>query len=171
VYHTSMKSDGNNIIQVTLTKNGSLAKASFLPEDEVIVFPVTNDSIARSGKNPPSHPLVDKISYISSENKDLHQLYLKAFNDWYQTVEEPEVKTFLTIIKDFLHKEDFLTEILNDLYGIDNYTLAHLKVSHAEKDKQKTIDLAKIFLTFAVSDFHGYQTAGVTDFIELHNNY
>ncbi|GEQ49200.1 type I-C CRISPR-associated protein Cas8c/Csd1 [Tetragenococcus koreensis] len=171
LYHTNMKSRGNDIIQIYLTKQGKLSQAEFLPEKEMTIFPVTSDSIARSGKNPPSHPLVDKISYIAAEDKDLHQLYLNEFNRWYQEVTDTKVKEFLTIIKQFVSKEYFLDEILDKLYGKENYTRNQLEVHYTEGKKSKKADLTKVFLTFAINDFSGYQTISVTNFVKLHENY
>ena len=171
LYHTSMKSRGNDIIQVYLTKQGELSQAEFVSENEMIIFPVTNDSIARAGKNPPSHPLVDKISYISRENKELHSLYLNEFNRWYQEVTDSKVKEFLTIIKQFIDDELFLDKILDSLYGKANYSRDQLEVNYNEGKKDKKLDLSKVFLSFAVSDFSGYQTISVTNFVKLHDNY
>src|SRR5699024_5797988 len=76
LYHTNLRSNGKNIINVLLDKHGNFLSANFLEEDEIIIFPVTQDSIARSGKYPPSHPLVDKISYIVKGNERLHEMYV-----------------------------------------------------------------------------------------------
>lgn len=173
LYHTSMRSRGNDVIQVTLTKNGQLLRAEYLPQDEIIVFPVTNDSVARSGKYPPSHPLVDKISYMLPENKEVNELYQNTFGKWYHSIENDEIKSYLKIIKDFVWKEKFIDSILGNIYGIDGYERKGLEVSYREKksDKNKKIDLSKIFLTFAITDFIGYKTVSVTDYVALHNNY
>ncbi|GBD61594.1 type I-C CRISPR-associated protein Cas8c/Csd1 [Tetragenococcus halophilus] len=171
LYHTNMVSHGNDIIQVTLTNKGELSLVEFLPEKDTVIFPVTNDSIARSGKNPPSHPLVDKVSYIATEDEKLHSMYLDEFNHWYQEVKDKEVKDFLTIIKQFISKEHFLDEILDKLYGKENYARNQLKIHYTEGKKDKRADLSKIFLTFAINDFRGYQTVSVTNFEELHEDY
>lgn len=50
LYHTSLKSSGEDIIQVELTTESVISRASFVPKDQIIIFPVTIDSVARSGK-------------------------------------------------------------------------------------------------------------------------
>lgn len=175
IYHTSMKSRGNDIIQVTLTKNSQILDVEYLSADEVIVFPVTNDSVARSGKNPPSHPLVDKISYMLPENKEMNDLYRTEFNNWYHAVGNSEVKSYLEIIKNFIYQENFVDDLLNSMYKnkMIEYTRKGLEVQYVEKegDKVKKIDLSKIFLTFAIADFTGYKTVSVTEYVALHNDY
>ena len=66
IYHTSLKSDGKNIISVKLDRDGRFYKAEFMASDQTIIFPVTADSAARAGSNPAPHPLVDKLSYYVS---------------------------------------------------------------------------------------------------------
>jgi len=171
LYHTNMKSRGNDIIQVYLTKQGGLSHAEFVPEGDMSIFPVTNDSIARAGKNPPSHPLVDKISYIAREDEDLHSLYINEFNRWYQEVTDSEIKEFLTIIKQFIDGEHFLDKILGKLYGKEKYSRDQLEVHYTEGEKTKKLDLSKVFLTFAVNDFIGYKTVSVTNYVKLHEEY
>lgn len=173
LYHTSMKSRGNDIIQVTLTKDGQLLRAEYLSEDEIIIFPVTNDSVARAGKYPPSHPLVDKISYMLYENKEMNELYRNEFGKWYSSIEDKQIKDYLKIIKNFTNKKNFIDDVLNVIDGVNKYTRKGLEVQYTEKanDKNKKIDLSKIFLTFAVADFIGYKTVSVTEYVALHNDY
>ncbi len=172
LYHTSMKSNGNDIILATLTKEGELFKAEFVPEKEQIVFPVTNDSVARAGKNPPSHPLVDKLAYLFPDNNELYKMHQATFNAWFDTMSETPEKQFLKIIQSFLEKDDFLDRLLDKLYGRQNYSRKTLKVRYTEKEnKEKKIDLSKVFLTFAITDFVGVKTISITDYIDLHKDY
>lgn len=67
IYHTSLKSNGKNIISVKLDKDGQFHKAEFMADKQMIIFPVTADSVARSGSHPAPHPLVDKFAYYSAE--------------------------------------------------------------------------------------------------------
>ena len=57
LYHTSLKSSGNNIIKVILDEDGKFYKAEILDKENQIIFPVTEDSVSRSGKKPAAHPL------------------------------------------------------------------------------------------------------------------
>lgn len=176
IYHTNLKSTGNNIIQVTLNEDGTLFRADFIPKDETIVFPVTRDSMARSGRIPPSHPLVDKICYLSTINSTLHQLYRKEFKEWYQWVEDDIVKNFLKHINNFIETSDFLSQILMSLFGENAYQLKGFDLEYSyinSKGKKKTqkMDLSQVFITFIVNDYIGYRNVSVTDFTELQESY
>lgn len=173
LYHTSLKSGGEDIFQVELTKDGKISQANFVPKDEVILFPVTSDSVARSGKNPPSHPLVDKLSYLMNEDPTLHQLFLDTFNPWYHWQEESQVKEYLKIIKHFLSNSDFIDEVLDKIYQGKNYQRKGFIVEYPVDDKGtiKKTDLSKMFMTFSIDDFVGYKSVSVTNYIDLHQNY
>lgn len=173
LYHTSLEAKGEDIVQITLNADGEIFKAEFLPKDQIILFPVTNDSVARSGKNPPSHPLVDKMNYLASEEKEAHQMYLDTFNRWYHSIEDGEVKRYLTIIKKVINQSDFFNQILTNLFGSNNYKRIGFIVETQADGSKKTsrVDFSKVFVTFVVNDFVGYKNVGVTEYVALHQNY
>lgn len=158
IYHNSMRSDGKNIIIAKLNKDGSLFKAEYLNKDKVIVFPITEDSVARSGKNPPSHPLVDKIDYIQSSNSVANRMYKEAFQDWFYYNNSKDVNTFLEIINKFINNESMLLDITNSIYETQNPILNKFEVEYTEtindKKTQKKVDLSKVFLTFEIIEFN-----------------
>ena len=83
LYHTSLKSNSKNIISVKLDQDGSFYKAEVMADNQTIVFPVTANSVARSGSNPAPHPLVDKFSYYVSEaNQTQYDDFHKQFANW-----------------------------------------------------------------------------------------
>lgn len=47
LYHTSLKSNGKNIIAVKLDQDGSFYKAEVMADNQTIIFPVTANSVAR----------------------------------------------------------------------------------------------------------------------------
>lgn len=155
LYHTNLRSNGKNIINVLLDKQGEFLSAKFLEEDEIIIFPVTQDSIARSGKYPPSHPLVDKLSYITTENEKLHEMYMESFTALFQGINDGEVKNFLITVKNFIDKVDFYEKI--EKYIFEN--------------EEKKIDIANTFLTFSINNFISGRTISVTNYVELHRQY
>lgn len=155
LYHTNMQSNGKNIINVLLDKQGNFLSANFLEEDEIIIFPVTQDSIARSGKYPPSHPLVDKISYLIKDNERLHEMYVESFFNLIQGISDDNVRNFLKAIKNFIFKDDFF-EIIE---------------TYIQENEGKKIDIANTFLTFSISRYISGRTVSVTDYVELHNQY
>lgn len=155
LYHTNLRSNGKNIINVLLDKQGNFLSANFLEEDEIIIFPVTQDSIARSGKYPPSHPLVDKISYLIKDNERLHEMYVESFFNLIQGISDDNVRNFLKAIKNFIFKDDFF-EIIE---------------TYIQENEGKKIDISNTFLTFSISRYISGRTVSVTDYVELHNQY
>lgn len=155
LYHTNLRSNGKNIINVLLDKQGNFLSANFLEEDEIIIFPVTQDSIARSGKYPPSHPLVDKISYLIKVNERLHEMYVESFLNLIQGISDDNVRNFLKAIKIFIFKDDFF-EIIE---------------TYIQENEGKKIDISNTFLTFSISRYISGRTVSVTDYVELHNQY
>lgn len=176
LYHTNLKSNGTNVLMATLNREGKLMRAEYLPKDTSIIFPVTQDSIARSGKNPPSHPLVDKLSYLAPNEEELHQLYKKTFKSWLNVQSEGEIKEYLQIISSFLAQENLLEQLITKVYGrqvekITDFTVEYKEVSDKGKETIKKASLEAVFLTFQIEDFSGYRTVGVTEFVELHQAY
>ena len=134
IYHTSLKSNGKNIISVKLDADGSFYKAEFMGVDQTILFPVTADSVARSGSNPAPHPLVDKFSYYVSEvNQTQYDTFHEQLNNWVDYCEEGEVKNFLTKIQQFIIQPDFLNKILQSLFG-EHYKSKALQITYLDSD-------------------------------------
>ena len=118
VYHSNITAaKNNNVLKVTLDENGDLLSAGFVGAGEVHIFPVTEASAARSGKNPAPHPLEDKMQYCISEiaDADKFNAYMKEFNSFYGYVNNEEVKTFLTAIKHFLSNAQNYDMLLSKL--------------------------------------------------------
>ena len=66
LYHSNIKAKKNNVLKVTLNENGDLLSADFAADGEVHIFPITEDSVARSNNIAP-HPLEDKMQYCQLE--------------------------------------------------------------------------------------------------------
>ncbi|MBZ2122892.1 type I-C CRISPR-associated protein Cas8c/Csd1 [Streptococcus gordonii] len=172
LYHTSLKSNGKNIILVKLEQNGSFYKAGFMSDNQTIIFPVTGDSVARSGSNPSPHPLVDKFSYYVLEaNQSQYDNFHEQLTSWIAYCDEGKVKDFLMKIRNFILQTDFLSSILQSLYG-DHYQREGLKITYSDSDgKNKTVDLSAYFLEFSIVLFNGYKDESVTSYKELHQSY
>ena len=173
LYHTSLKSNGKNIISVKLEQDGSLYKAEIMDaENQTIIFPVTSNSVARSGSNPAPHPLVDKFSYYVPElSQSQYDDFHKQLASWITYCEEGEVKDFLMKIQQFILQTDFLSSILQSLYG-DNYQRKGLKITYSDSDgKNKTVDLSAYFLEFSIVQFHGFKDESVTSYEALHQSF
>lgn len=175
LYHTNMRSNGKNIIRIHLNKDSSLEYAEFVPVDESIIFPVTEDSVARSGSNPPAHPLVDKLDYITPSEDDKHTNYIEVFSDWYNLLPTGRNKKYLNIIKNFISQHDMLLQILNKLFEGKEYSLNELEVKYQDSSGRKPItrrlDLSKVFLTYSINEFDESRNIKVTENIALHESY
>ena len=172
IYHTSRRSNGKNTIAVLLDNEGNFMKADFMADGESIIFPVTSDSVARSGKNPAPHPLVDKLTYYLSEiDQGQYDAYHRQLDEWISQCQEQEVKRFLSHIQRFLLQDDFIEKIVQSLYGRVT-SREGLKVTFLNSDdSEKTIDLSTAFLEFKIDQFIGYQTVSVTNYLDLHKVY
>lgn len=172
IYHTSLKSSGRNVISVVLDEKGQFIKADVMEAERTIIFPVTSNSVARSGKNPAPHPLVDKLSYFIVEmSQDQYDAYHEQLENWRTSCQDEQVKNYLTYIQNFILRTDFLPLICQSLYG-KNYTREGLKVTFTDtSDKEKTVDLSAYFLEFSIDNFIDNRTVSVTDYRELHQNF
>ncbi|WP_019772356.1 type I-C CRISPR-associated protein Cas8c/Csd1 [Streptococcus sobrinus] len=171
IYHTSLKSNGKNIITVKLDQSGQLIKAEFLEADKTIIFPVTSDSVARAGKNPAPHPLVDKLNYYVSEiNQTQYETYHAQLENWISFCQDSQVKSYLQLIQQFIQQPEFLNFILKSLFSTE-YKRDGLKIRTIVDGKEKIIDLSAYFLEFTVDNFIGVQTVSVTNFKALHEAY
>ncbi|HFI0340193.1 TPA: type I-C CRISPR-associated protein Cas8c/Csd1 [Streptococcus suis] len=172
IYHTSRRSNGKDTIAILLDNEGNFMKADFMADGESIIFPVTSDSVARSGKNPAPHPLVDKLTYYLSEiDQGQYDTYHRQLNEWITQCQEPEVKTFLSHIQCFLLQDDFIDQIVHSLFGRVT-SREGLKVTYLNSDdSKKDVDLSTAFLEFKIDQFIGYQTFSVTNYVDLHKAY
>lgn len=172
LYHTSLKSNGNNIILIKLNKDGTFYKAEFMPDNQSIIFPVTSDSVARSGSNPAPHPLVDKLSYYVQEvSQSQYEEFHNQLANWVCFCKEEGVKDYLEKIQRFILRADFLNIVLNSLFG-ESYQRENLKVTYQDSnEKSKTIDLSACFIEFSIVQYHGFKDESVTTYKELHQSF
>ncbi|MGT2784816.1 type I-C CRISPR-associated protein Cas8c/Csd1 [Streptococcus merionis] len=170
-YHTSLKSNGKNIIFVQLDQSGNFMRAEFMGAETSIVFPVTPDSVARSGKNPAPHPLVDKLSYyVSEQNESQYQTFHRQLESWIGSSQDKTVKSYLELIQGFIKRADFLDVICRSLFGKE-YRRDGLKITTVFDGKEKDTDLSACFLEFAIDNFIGLKTVSVSNYQELHQDY
>lgn len=172
IYHTNRRSNGKDTIVVQLDKTGQFMKAEYLADGETIIFPVTAESVARSGKNPAPHPLVDKLTYfVSAHNQEQYETYHQQLEGWINACQDKQVMSYLSLIQQFILKEDFLDLICQSLFG-KRLSRNGLKVTYAlSEEKEKTVDLSACFLTFQIAQFIGFKTVSVTNFTALHKDY
>ncbi|TDM04008.1 type I-C CRISPR-associated protein Cas8c/Csd1 [Macrococcus carouselicus] len=172
LYHSSMKSKNKNIICIYLSKEGQFKTAEYLPDDEVIIFPVTEQSVSRSGSNPPPHPLSDKMQYIIPDFTVKHESYLRGLNQFYENAETEESRIFLNAVLCLLKNDNLMKLVIDELYlGMNAEVEDSVIKFYDEKGKAQKIEMASVFVTFAVVDFRGEKTATVSNLSPLHNDY
>lgn len=173
IYHTNLRSTGQNIIQVALDKQGNFIGADFIPKEEYIVFPVTEDSVARSGSKAPAHPLVDKMDYLVKSESDKSASFRKTFKMWYNHTKNQKVQTFLSIIQSFLQEDNMFDQVVASLYQASDYKMDGLQVEYQEDSdkKPKKIDFSDVFMTYTIKSFDGLKDADVTSSNFLHDDY
>lgn len=173
LYHQSKRAVKGDTVKVTINKNGNVINAKFLT-DEVVIFPITEDSVARSGKMPPPHPLEDKMGYCinSIANPEKYITYRKEFDGFYNQAQDEEVKCFLTSIALFLDDAENFENIINCLFQADNIEVKGAVVEKIdEKGKTKEINFEEIFLCFSVEDCDSSKTLDVSTYKKLHKEF
>ena len=77
--HTVTQAD----IAITLDQEGNFITARIVNINEPkIAIPATEISAGRTGKNPPSHPLCDKLCYLAPDIPEKNIPYLEQLADW-----------------------------------------------------------------------------------------
>ena len=83
IFHTNKRSNnGKDIIEITLSEEGDFLRANYLEKNEIIIFPVTEASVARANDKAP-HPLCDELSYITSAfSQEKFDAYISNLEKW-----------------------------------------------------------------------------------------
>lgn len=161
IYHNSMKSNGKNIVEIKINKKSELVDARFLEDGDIVIFPVTEDSVARSSGIAP-HPLFDNFDYVMQENTNKSEAYISQQEAWLNYDEDEFVK----IIHDYIIKEKVFEDILSKLFR-DYKILKDKNVEFVDKSDKKakkvTIDFSKVFLTFAVENYDGKKDLSLSE--------
>ena len=176
MYHNLMKSDGKNIIEITLNRNSEVVESKFLEKGDIVIFPVTEDSVARSSGVAP-HPLFDNFDYIIQDGSKKSKAYLKGMESW---IEYEEID-FVKIIHDFVVKESAYEEILDSLYGkyriirtdSKGNKIKDKKIEYLDTSRGKEIEviLSKKFLTFKIQNYEGLRDVSLTENKKLQDKF
>lgn len=105
----------NAQIEITLDQNSKLIAARVLAKTEQkTVLPCTESSGGRSGIKPDTHPLCDKLQYVtrdfltyggevtsgfSKKPEEPHETYIKLLEDWQSKYPHPKVHLVLEYVK------------------------------------------------------------------------
>ena len=176
VYHSSKKSGGtHDIAEVTLSENGKFIKAEWLSKDRIIIFPITESSIARAGKVVAHHPLCDELSYLSNElNPEKHAEYEKVRKDWVSYMEDGHPNRLLLTVNEYLCRGTVFKDCIDSLFAADNCRVEQdhtVRVNVGDKS-EKVIKLDKTFITFRVESMDSTEKdLAVSTSQELHQHY
>lgn len=177
VYHSNKKSSGGkDIFEITIDKNSNAIDGRFLDKDKMIIFPITEDSIIRSGTKVAPHAISDELSYLAKNiDPNKNKEYLKGIKELLDYEKTHSYKNF-RIIGEYIIKNTILEDFLkfhlgNTEYFIDEKSKLHYEKLQANgKVKEQIIDLGKIFITFKIEkEFSGDIT--LTRDVGLHDFY
>ncbi len=154
VFHTNKRSNGSNdIIEITLSETGEFIKAEWMPKDQIIIFPVTENSITRSGKVIAPHPLCDELSYLASEiDSDKHLEYLKVLNNWFSYMEKENENRLLRILHGYILQDTIFEDCIKSLFAGSNYIVNNdfSILLNSGDHAEKIIRMEKVFVTFQI---------------------
>lgn len=174
IFHTNKRSKGNDIVQISLKENGDFIKADWVPKDDYIIFPISENSIVRSS-GVASHPLSDELSYLSKEiDPKKHEDYINKVLEWSEYTEKYNYNQTFTTIKNYILKETVLKDVIRGILGEVPYTIidGSTVVYKDEKQNEKNWKLSKVFITFLVETPNSiYENYTVSTDDSLHNNY
>ncbi|MDY5729956.1 MAG: type I-C CRISPR-associated protein Cas8c/Csd1 [Eubacteriales bacterium] len=156
IYHNSIRANKNNVVDLCIDTNGNVVQASF-PDESKFIFPVTEDSVARSSGIAP-HPLMDSAKYIiaSIAYPRYHAAYLQELNAFFEQVNSGEVKSFLQSIINFVANTKNLAQIVACLFNAENTEIHGAIVKYInEKGKNAEFDFSDVFIVFSVVDAFG----------------
>ena len=98
MFYDSADSDGKNILEVIISKESRLIEYNYVPKGETIIFPVTEDSVARSSNVAP-HPIVDNMSYIVQDGSPRNRAYMDQLEAWLAYEENDYIRAIYEFLK------------------------------------------------------------------------
>lgn len=176
IYHSNKKvTSDENVFEITIDKNSNAIDGKFLNREEIIVFPITEDSITRSGAKVAPHAISDELSYLAKDiDPRKNEEYIKSIEELLEYEKKRKCENF-RIIGEYIIKNTVLEDFLQFYFGnIEYFIDDKFKLTYEEivdeKAKEKSIDLKKVFITFKLEkEFSGDIT--LTQDVELHNFY
>lgn len=173
LYHSNRRSStGEDIVELTVDDMGCFLHGRFLNKNEFTNFPISENSLVRTSK-PFPHPLCDELSYLAEfdsvkaankDEADKHELYLQELEKLKKYADKSFNNDFLAIyryINNNTIKKDVVETIKKGRNGVE-YELCYGELKWKElvnkKEKQKKMNLEKLFITFAVEHARGIKT-------------
>lgn len=170
IFHTNKRSNnGKDIIEITLNEEGDFLRANYLEKNEIIIFPITEASVARANDKAP-HPLSDELSYITTAfSQEKSDAYMANLGKWVHFNEEGHENVILNSIWTYLKKDTLLDDIIDYLYPRSVYKVDANKIVVSVDDKNITLS-SKDFITFCI-ETKAKRNRKVSKDKELHKNF
>ncbi len=124
----------NAQIEVVINARGEFIGGNLLGKDEAVtIIPVTEDSATRSGKNPPPHPLCDKLQYVagdyaefaaSKKGDEFYGKYIDQLKNWCDSAyANPKV----CAVFNYLEKKELIADLIKQEILVPDATTGLLK--------------------------------------------
>lgn len=170
IFHTNKRSNnGKDIIEITLSEEGDFLRANYLEKNEIIIFPVTEASVARANDKAP-HPLCDELSYITSAfSQEKFDAYISNLGQWVHFNDRDNENIVLNSIWKYLKQDTLLSDIIPYLYPRSAYKIDANKIMVSADDSNFTLS-SKDFITFCI-ETKSKRNRKVSKDKELHKNY
>lgn len=121
VYHSSRISNGEDIFEITIDNNSNAIGGRFLEKEEIVVFPITENSITRSGKKVAPHAISDELSYLANTiDLNKNEEYIKGVKKLLDYEREYSYENF-RIMGEYIIKNTILEDFLKFYLGNVEY--------------------------------------------------
>lgn len=176
IYHSNKRNNGEDIFEITIDEQSNAIGGRFLEKDQYIVFPITEDSITRSGSKKAPHAICDELSYLA---KNIDKEKNKIFQENIEKLiifEKDNPNDNFRIIGKYLKKNSVLEDFIEHYIGRKEYSIdKKFNLKYAIEDpngkvRQKILDLTKIFVTFKIQKLMEADISFTKD-IDIHNFY
>ena len=140
ICHTTQKAQ----IEIVLDQDGVFKKARVLPKNEArTIIPCTESSSGRtSGES--SHPLCDKLQYVSSDynkyggNRDSYfQSYISLLASWIDSEKNEKVK----IVYDYIKRGSLINDLIEHKILFSDEDGMLLKQRNVKKENRERLDI------------------------------
>lgn len=98
-------------IQVMINEKSEFLSAT--KAEETVLIPATQKSASRT-RNPEPHPLFDKIDYLSGNEKDKREAYLKQLKEW---IDYDLGNILLIAVYNYIKKDEIISDLTK--YGFE----------------------------------------------------
>lgn len=172
MYHQNIKAQNMNLLEVTLDENGNVLQTKF-PRDTTYIFPVTEDSVARSSNVAP-HPIEDKMQYCINKIADTvkYDSYLMEFDAFYNYLKQGDAKDFMSSIRLFITNKNSYDNLLDTITLPELVKLDGGKIEYkASNGRIKKYNFGDTFICFKVRNSKTGEYRDINNFYDLHRSF